>query len=104
MSQHSKKAVSSLEEAIQSMTKDRDELDHRIALMQETVAMLEGARRGPGRPPGSRNKAKANANDGTTANRAPKKKRNWSPEARAAAAERMRKAWKLRKRQAAGGK
>lgn len=101
MSQHSKKAASSLEEAIQSMTKDRDELDHRIALMQETIAMLEGAKRGPGRPPGSRNKAKAS--DGATAEPPQKKKRNWSPEARAAAAERMRKTWRKRKRQAQAG-
>ena len=100
MSQHSKKAVSSLEEAIQLMTNERDELDHRIALMQETVAMLEGARRGPGRPPGSKNKVKA---DGGASARAPKKKRNWSPEARAAAAERMRKAWRKRKRQSQEG-
>ena len=81
------------------MTKERDELDHRIALMQETVALLEGAKRGPGRPPGSKNKA--TADNGASASRASKKKkRNWSPEARAAAAERMRKTWRKRKRQA----
>ena len=101
MSKHSKKAVSSLEDAIQLMTHDRDELDRRIALMQETVALLEGSKRGPGRPPGSKNKAKAD--DGAPADRPLKKKRNWSPEARAAAAERMRKAWRKRKRNSQKG-
>lgn len=106
-----------LKAALDAMRTERDELDHQIALMEQTLSKLgvtrgpgrpRGAgaavKRGPGRPKGSKNKAppsKATAKPAKKKATKAKKKaasgksveRYWSPAARKAAAERARKMW-----------
>ena len=98
MSTHTNKAIESLEAAVAALKEERDSLDEQIKAMNDAIAQLGGkaARRGPGRPPGrkkpgpkpgSKRKTKAAATSSK------KKKRNWSPAARKAASERMKKRW-----------
>jgi len=96
-------ATKAMKEAVGHLKAERSELDVRIAFIEGEISKMNGSgsiRRGPGRPPGSKNKPKAAAKTMASGTKK-KKKRNWSPEARAAAAERMRKTWAKRKRAAA---
>ncbi len=75
----------SLTRALAELKSERSRLDSAIAQLEGFIASLAKlGRRGPGRPPGSGQK------------RTPK----WSPAARKAAAERMRRYWAARR----GGK
>lgn len=94
MTRNTDKAVKSLKDAILALRKEREEIDERISAMEETLQVISGTKRGPGRPPGSKNKKKPMA-----ATRSKKKvKRNWSPAARKAASDRMKKIWADRRR------
>ena len=91
MTRNTDKAVKSLKDAILALRKEREEIDERITAMEETLQVISGTRRGPGRPPGSKNKKKRMAVSSTRAKK--KVKRNWSPAARKAASDRMKKIW-----------
>lgn len=86
------KIAREIRKAIQVLEQERDELDGTIANMQDALSKL-GVKRGPGRPKGSRNKAKAKSGSKPAKKAKGRKKPNWSPAAKAAAAERMRKYW-----------
>lgn len=90
------KVSKELQNAIDALKRERDELDEKIELMEETLNKLGGERRGPGRPPkkGASKKAKTAKAAGRK-----RKKPNWSPEARRAASERMRKYWEQRRKE-----
>ena len=82
-----------LRTAIDELRDEREQIDTKIGAMEQALREL-GVKRGPGRPKGSGKKV-------TTTKRASSKKkstRNWSPEARKAAAERMKKYWADRKK------
>ena len=83
-----------LRSAIDELRTERQEIDSKIGAMEQALREL-GVKRGPGRPKGSGKKV---ASTTGTASRQTKVTRNWSPEARRAAAERMRKYWADRKK------
>lgn len=93
------KVAKEIRSAIDALAKERDEISSRISILEDTLAKLGGARRGPGRPRGSGAKA-APAGAPPAAAKPARKKPNWSPEAKKAAAERMRKYWADRKKKA----
>ena len=80
-----------LKTAIEELRTERDQIDNKIGAMEQALREL-GVKRGPGRPRGSGKKVAS-----PTARKS-KVTRNWSPEARRAAAERMRKYWAERKK------
>ncbi len=84
-----------LRSAIDELRTERDEINNQIGAMEQALREL-GVKRGPGRPRGSGKKNGASASPSS----ATKKKavRNWTPEAREAARERMRKYWANKKR------
>ena len=87
-----------LRTAIDELKLEREQIDNRISAMEQALRGL-GVKRGPGRPKGSGKKAAPAATTGSPApSRRKKVTRNWSPEARRAAAERMRKYWADRKK------
>lgn len=90
------KIAKELRSAIEDLKDQRDDIGNKITAMEQALKGL-GVKRGPGRPRGTGKKAASAAPA-----RATKKKveRNWSPEARRAAAERMRKYWAKRKKEA----
>ena len=77
-----------------TVTLNSDWIAARISILEDTLAKLGGAKRGPGRPKGSGAKAAGSAT------KAARKKPHWSPEARKAAKERMQKYWADRKKKA----
>ena len=100
------KVTKVLQEAVKALERERDEIDQKIASMQETLNALgekrgpgrpKGpAKRGPGRPKGSKNKR----GPGRPPKKAGTKKkvtRVWTKEAKQAAADRMREYWRKRK-------
>ncbi len=106
------KVAKELRSALDTMKAEREELDEKIQMMEQMLSKL-GVKRGPGRPPGSPNKKRRGRPPGSKNKRGPgrppgsgkkkaatKKKttRNWSPAARKAAAERMKKIWADRKK------
>ncbi len=120
------KVAIEIQNAIAALSAERDELAAKIDVLKDTLAKLGGGRRKPGRPKGSGTKKKAApavkaapaapAAKAPAAKKAPapkkaaakkapaakkkggRKKPNWSPEAKKAAAERMRKYWSDRKK------
>lgn len=88
------KAVKELRKVQEEMVAERDELNKKIADIDEALKTL-GAKRGPGRPRGSGKKAEvaAAAPAPAAAPSRKKVKRNWSPEAKKAASERMKAYW-----------
>ncbi len=83
------KIAKELRRAIDALHDERQELDEKIRVMEETLSKL-GVKRGPGRPKGSRSKAsKVRAN---------RKKPNWSPEKRREVSDRMKKYWADRRK------
>ncbi|MCA9551451.1 MAG: hypothetical protein KC933_15555 [Myxococcales bacterium] len=88
------KVAKEIRSAIDALAKERDEIAARISILEDTLAKLGGAKRGPGRPKGSGAKAAGSAT------KAARKKPHWSPEARKAAKERMQKYWADRKKKA----
>lgn len=94
MTRNTDKAVKSLKDAIIALRKEREEIEERIHAMEETLQVISGTKRGPGRPPGSKNKKPV----GATRTSKKKVKRNWSPAARKAASDRMKKIWAERRR------
>jgi len=99
------KVVSELQAAIDALVEERDEIDEKIALLQETVAKLGGKSPGKGRRKKAATK-KASTKKATTkkASTSKRKKPHWSPEARKAAKERMQRYWAERKKKEAGSK
>jgi hypothetical protein len=87
------KVTKEIRSAIDALSKERDEIASRISILEDTLAKLGGARRGPGRPKGSGVKV-------ASAAKPARKKPNWSPEARKAAADRMKKYWAERAKKA----
>ncbi len=87
------KIAKELRSAIDELKDERSVIENKIGAMEQALREL-GVKRGPGRPRGSSNKTVVSKRS------AAKKKvsRNWSPEARRAAAERMRKYWADRKK------
>jgi len=79
-----------LRSALDELRSERDEISSKIGAMESALREL-GVKRGPGRPKGSGKKPAAAASS-------KKVTRNWSPEARRAAAERMKKYWSDRKK------
>ncbi|MCB9650324.1 MAG: hypothetical protein H6730_27620 [Deltaproteobacteria bacterium] len=88
------KVAKEIRSAIDALAKERDEIAARISILEDTLAKLGGAKRGPGRPKGSGAKAAGSAT------KPARKKPHWSPEARKAAKERMQKYWADRKKKA----
>ncbi len=93
-----------LKATITELQEERAEITSQIEALKSALAALGSSpvpkRRGPGRPKGSKNKA---ATEGKTAEpKAPKvkttkrKRAKWTPEQKAAAAERMKKYWAKR--------
>ena len=84
------KLAKEIQRAIESLRSEQEEIDAKIAAMEDALKSLgeqsAGARRGRPR--------KAVVSAGGSRSR---KKPHWSPEARKAAAERMRKYWEERK-------
>lgn len=93
---HTERAAKNLHDSIEALKLERDDLDEHIGTLTEALQSMTGEKRGPGRPPGSKNKTKATKTKKAT--KAAKGKKNWSPEARAAAAQRMKKIWAQRRR------
>lgn len=117
------KVAKELRSALETMKAERDDLNEKIGMMEQMISKL-GVKRGPGRPPGSGTKKRRGRPPGSknkTTKRGPgrppgsgkkkatskktaskktgeKKTRNWSPAARKAAAERMKKIWADRKK------
>jgi hypothetical protein len=85
-----------LKRALDQLQDERDELDNKIRVMENALREL-GVKRGPGRPKGSKNKASA-AGGGR---RGPRKTPNWSPDARRAVSDRMKKYWAERRKKSA---
>ena len=85
----SDKVVDGLQSAIDALTAERDEIDEKIQLLQDTLENVQG------KSPRGRKKATARK---SSAPKASRKKPSWSPEAKKAAAERMRKYWADRKK------
>lgn len=88
------KLAKDIDRAIESLRSEKEEIDAKIAAMEEALRSLgeKGASVRRGRPRKS---------VGPVAEGSGRKKPHWSPEARKAAAERMRKYWEERK---GGGK
>jgi hypothetical protein len=85
----SSKVATELKSVIDQLRSERSEIDEKIQLLEKALGGLGVKRRG--RPPAS---ASAPAVGGS-----PKKvTRNWSPAARKAAADRMRKYWAERRK------
>ena len=83
------KVAQELQSAIDALTAERDELDEQISILQDTLNKLQG-KRGGGR--GRKKKvAKTTAKKAGTKKKATRKKPHWSPEAKKAAADRMKK-------------
>ncbi len=84
------KLAKEIQRAIESLRSEQEEIDAKIAAMEDALKTLgeQSVRSRRGRP---RKTATA-----TSAGRS-RKKPHWSPEARKAAAERMRKYWEDRK-------
>lgn len=91
------KIAKELRRAIDALQQERDELDDKIAVMEETLSKL-GVKRGPGRPKGSGKKT------GKRAGKKTRKKPQWSAAKRQEAAERMRKYWAEWRKKNAGKK
>ena len=90
------KVARELSSALETMKAERDDLDEKIRLMEELLSKVGGVKRGPGRPRGSgtkRGPGRPPKQEGKQ-----KVKRNWSPAARKAAAERARKMWAERRK------
>lgn len=104
------KVAKELRSALDTMKAERDELDQHIQELESMLSKLGAPiKRGPGRPKGSTNKkrgpTKAKRGPGRPPGSGKKKKttkkkseRNWSPAARKAAAERMKKIWADRRK------
>lgn len=87
------KLVKELRTSRDAFVAEREELSEKIAVIDETLRKL-GAKRGPGRPKGSGKKAEVAAAPAAPRAAVRKKaKRNWSPEAKAAASARMKAYW-----------
>ena len=84
------KLAKEIQRAIESLRSEQEEIDAKIAAMEDALKSLgdRGAVVRRGRP------RKAAVSVGSSRSR---KKPHWSPEARKAAAERMRKYWEERK-------
>lgn len=88
------------------MKEERAELDEKIELLEKTLAKFGvKTRRGPGRPKGSKNRRGPGRPPGSGKKKATKKTkkkvtRNWTPEKREAARQRMKKIWAERKKKA----
>lgn len=91
------KIAKELRKAIDALQHERDELDDKIAVMEETLSKL-GVKRGPGRPKGSGKKT------GSKTGQRARKKPEWSAAKRKEAAERMRKYWADWRKKNAGKK
>ena len=103
------KVADELQGALRTLYAERDELDRNIKLLEDMLAKF-GAKpkRGPGRPKGSKSKGRRGPGrpPGSGKKKKTKKKvtRNWSPAARKAAAERMKKIWAERNKKKKGKK
>ena len=84
------KLAKEIQRAIESLRSEQEEIDGKIAAMEDALKSLgeQGAAPRRGRP----RKTAVVAKGGRS-----RKKPHWSPEARKAAAERMRKYWEDRK-------
>lgn len=96
------KIASQLRSAIDELRTERDEIENKIGAMEQALREL-GVKRGPGRPRGSGKKAVTASPDGKNGKigkDGKKVTKNWSPEARKAAAERMKRYWAERRKAA----
>jgi hypothetical protein len=106
----SKEALKSIRDTLAGLRNERSELDAQIELLEETIRKLGGGRAAPAEKAGKK-KAPRNGRAASGAAKkvkaapaagAPKRKKpHWSPDARKAAAERMRKFWAERKKKPA---
>lgn len=93
---------------VAELQEERDEITTQIEALKSALQALGSSpapkKRGPGRPKGSKNKTGTEENTtevkATKVKTAKKKRPKWSPEQKAAAAERMRKYWAKRNQEA----
>ena len=86
------KLAKEIQRAIESLRSEQEEIDAKIAAMEDALRSL-----GEQAPAARRGRPRKNSVATSSRSR---KKPHWSPEARKAAAERMRKYWEDRKRRA----
>ncbi len=97
-----------LKTTIAELQEERDEVNAKIDALKSALAVLGGSpaakKRRPGRPKGSKNKAateeKTSEIKASKKKTTKRKKAKWSPEQKAAAAERMKKYWAQRNKDA----
>ncbi len=93
-----------LKDTIADLQEERAQITTQIEALQSALEALDGAsapkKRGRGRPKGSKNKATTEKSAGAAKKTTKRKRAKWSPEQKAAAAERMKKYWAKRNKKA----